>query len=40
MQEISERFQRPAYRFGLIAVEAGEAGAEQLAIALGDHRLR
>src|SRR5712671_2036780 len=31
--------QRPAYRFGLIAIEAGEAGPEQLPFALGDNRL-
>ena len=30
--------QRPADRFGLIAVEAGEAGPEQLPVALGDDR--
>src|SRR5258708_12033422 len=32
-------FQRPAYRFGLIAVEAGEAGPEQFSVAFGDDRL-
>ena len=31
--------QRPAHRLGLIPVEAGETGPEQLAFALGDHRL-
>ena len=31
--------QRPADRFGLIALEAGEAGAEQLAVILGNDRL-
>src|SRR5882757_1680370 len=31
--------QRLADRFGLIALKAGEAGAEQLAIILGHHRL-
>ena len=31
--------QRPAYRFGLIAVEACEAGPEQLPVTLGDDRL-
>src|ERR1700733_13288258 len=30
--------QRPAHRFGLIAIEAGEAGPEQLSFALGDDR--
>jgi hypothetical protein len=30
--------QRPAHRFGLIAIEAGETGPEQLAFALGDDR--
>src|SRR5882757_6439514 len=30
--------QRPAHGFGLIAVEAGEAGAKQLAVTFGDHR--
>src|SRR5258708_34038055 len=32
-------FQRPGYRFGLIAVEAGEAGPEQFSVAFGDDRL-
>src|SRR3954468_8206408 len=31
--------QHPAHRFGLIAVEAGKAGPEQLLFALGDDRL-
>ena len=31
--------QRPAYRLGLIAVEAGETGPVQLLVALGDDRL-
>ena len=30
--------QRPAHRFGLIAIEAGEAGPEQLPFALCDDR--
>ena len=30
--------QGPAYRLGLIAIEAGEARPEQLLVALGDHR--
>ena len=30
--------QRPAHRFGLIAVEAGETGAEQLPVTFGDDR--
>ena len=30
--------QRAARRFGLITIEAGEAGSEQLSFALGDHR--
>ena len=38
MQEMSERFSVSADRFGLVAVEPGEAGAEQLPVALGDHR--
>ena len=38
MQEMSERLQRLADRFGLVAFEAGEAGAEQLSIVLGDDR--
>ena len=31
--------QRPAYRLGLVALEAGEPGAEQFSIVLGDDRL-
>src|SRR6202022_1796216 len=31
--------QRPAYRFGLVALEAGEARPEQLPVAFGDDRL-
>src|SRR5258708_25590424 len=31
--------QRPAYRFGLVAVEAGETSREQLPVAFGDNRL-
>ena len=31
--------QGPAHRLGLIAIEAGEAGAEQLSVALGYDRL-
>ena len=30
--------QRPAHRLGLVALEAGEAGAEQFAVVLGDDR--
>src|ERR1700681_656988 len=30
--------QRSAYRFGLIVIEAGEAGPEQFAVAFGDDR--
>ena len=30
--------QCPAYGFGLIALEAGKAGPEQLFVAFGDHR--
>ena len=30
--------QRAANRLGLVAIKAGETGAEQLAVALGDHR--
>src|SRR3979409_1113992 len=30
--------QGPANRFGLIAIEAGEAGPEQLLVAFSDHR--
>ena len=31
--------ERPAYRFGLIAVEAGKTGPKKCPIALGDHCL-
>jgi len=30
--------QGPAHRFGLVAIESGEAGAKQLLVALGDDR--
>jgi len=38
MQEISARFSVRHYRFGLIALKAGETGAVQLPVVFGDDR--